>query len=54
MIIGRNDPCVLVSLRLLAMAFDAAWHSRNNVRFNNNVGMVIRGRGISFVGDVVG
>jgi hypothetical protein len=44
----------LLSLRLLAMAFDTAWHSRNNVRFNNNVRMVIRGKGVSFVGDLVG
>lgn len=44
----------LLSLRLLAMAFDTAWHSRNNLRFNNNLRMVIRGKGISFVGDLAG
>jgi hypothetical protein len=44
----------LSSLRPLATAIDTAWLSRNNVRLDNNVRMVIRGKGISFIGDVVG
>lgn len=44
----------LSSLRPLAIANDTAWLSRNNVRFDENVRMVIRGKGISFIGDLVG
>jgi hypothetical protein len=41
----------LSSLRPLAIAIDTAWPSRNNVRFDENVRMVIRGsKGISFIG----
>jgi hypothetical protein len=47
-------PVFLLSLRPLAMAFDTAWLSRNNVRFDGNVRMVIHGKGISFNGDLVG
>jgi hypothetical protein len=35
-----------------SMVIDTAWLSRNNVRFDDNVHMVIRGsKGISFIGD---
>jgi hypothetical protein len=45
----------LSSLRPLAIANDTAYLSRNNVRFDENVRMVIRrGKGISFIGDLVG
>jgi hypothetical protein len=48
-------PVFLLSLRPLAMAIDTAWLSRNNVRFDGNVRMVIRGsKSISFNGDLVG
>ena len=50
MIIGRNDPCVLV----IFAAIGTAWLSRNKVRFDDDVRVVIRGKGTSFIGDLVG
>ena len=43
----------LSSLRSLAIVIDTAWPSRNSVRFDVIVRMVIRGKRISFIGDLV-